>query len=195
MVRRALFLSMLVLLVVTVRLAPAFDAGDGSEPMDQYQEDFKRQNLGAALGVDPNTVERLLQIDQKYRAQKRQAVQNAKAAFQQLQRVMSQPKPPEQEVASILDNMMKLRTRKAGPGAEPAAGRKEPPDAGAAGPLHPRAHEHAPAGGQGGPAGAERPPGGAAAGQAGRTPGSAGLPARRRVLISEPGLGVNLWEN
>ena len=68
MVRRAFFLSMLVLLVVTVRLAPAFDAGDGSEPMDQYQEDFKRQNLGAALGVDPNTVERLLQIDHKYRA-------------------------------------------------------------------------------------------------------------------------------
>ncbi len=112
MVRRVLFLSILVLLVVTVRLAPAFDAGDGSEPMDQYQEDFKRQNLGAALGVDPNTVERLLQIDQKYKAEKRQAVQNAKAAFQQLQRVMSQPKPPEQEVASILDNMMKLRKEK-----------------------------------------------------------------------------------
>ena len=194
MVRRVLFLSMLVLLVVTVRLAPAFDAGDGSEPMDQYQEDFKRQNLGAALGVDPNTVERLLQIDQKYKAEKRQAMQNAKAAFQQLQRVMSQPKPPEQEVAAILDNMMKLRTRKADLGAEPAAGRKKHPDAGAAGPLHPRAHEHAPAGGQGGPAGAERPPGGAAAGQASRPPGSAGLPARRRVSIAEPALGFNLLE-
>ncbi len=112
MLRRCLFVSMLVLLVSTVRLASASDAGDGSEPMDQYQMDFKRQNLGPALGVDQNTVERLLQIDQKYRAEKRQAVQNAKAAFQQLQRVMSQPKPQEQEVASILDTMMKLRKEK-----------------------------------------------------------------------------------
>ena len=63
------------------RLAPAFDAGDGSEPMDQYQEDFKRQNLGAALGVDQNAVERLLQIDQKYKAEKRQAMLLGRANF------------------------------------------------------------------------------------------------------------------
>ena len=112
MLRHALIVSMLLLLIGAVRPGLAFEAGEPGDPMDQYQADFKRQNLGAALGVDQNTVERLLQIDQKYRAQKRQAMQNARGAFQQLQRVMSQPQPSEQEVAGILDNMMKLRMEK-----------------------------------------------------------------------------------
>jgi len=112
MLRHVLFLSMLLILIGTVQSGSAFDAGEPGEPMDQYQTDFKRQNLGAALGIDQNTVERLLQIDEKYRAQKRQAIQNAKGAFQQLRKVMSQPQPSEQEVAAILDNMMKLRQEK-----------------------------------------------------------------------------------
>ena len=112
MLRHVLFLAMLLILIGTVRSGSAFDAGEPGEPMDQYQTDFKRQNLGAALGIDQNTVERLLQIDEKYRAQKRQAIQNAKGAFQQLRKVMSQPQPSEQEVAAILDNMMKLRQEK-----------------------------------------------------------------------------------
>jgi Spy/CpxP family protein refolding chaperone len=112
MLRHVLFLSMLLILIGTARSGSAFDAGEPGEPMDQYQTDFKRQNLGAALGIDQNTVERLLQIDEKYRAQKRQAIQNAKGAFQQLRKVMSQPQPTEQEVAAILDNMMKLRQEK-----------------------------------------------------------------------------------
>jgi hypothetical protein len=112
MVRRILYVFLLLLLIGTVRPGAAFDAGDPGEPMDQYQMDFKRQNLGAALGIDHNTVERLLAIDQKYRAQKRQAIQNAKKSFQDLQRVMGQPQPGDQEVSSILDNMMRLRKEK-----------------------------------------------------------------------------------
>ena len=112
MLRPVLIVFLLLMLVGAVRPAAAFDPGEPGDPMDQYQVDFKRQNLGTALGIDQNTVERLLQIDQKYRAEKRQAVQNARGAFQQLQRVMSQPQPSEQEVAGILDNMMKLRQEK-----------------------------------------------------------------------------------
>jgi hypothetical protein len=112
MLRRVLLVSMLVLLMGGVRSGLAFDAGDPGEPMDQYQMDFKRQNLGNALGIDQAKVDRLLQIDQKYKSQKRQAIQDAKGAFQQLQRVMSQPNPPEQEVAAILDNIMRLRKQK-----------------------------------------------------------------------------------
>src|SRR3974377_877935 len=112
MLRQVLFLSILLVLIGTARAGSAFAAGGPGEPMDKTQPDLKRQKLGAAVGIDQNTVERLLQIDQKYRAQKRQAVQNAKGAFQQLQRVMSQPQPSEQEVAAILDNMMKLRKEK-----------------------------------------------------------------------------------
>jgi hypothetical protein len=113
MLRRVLLVSMLVLLIGGVaRSGLAFDPTEPGEPMDQYQMDFKRQNLGSALGIDPTRVERLLQIDQKYKLQKRQAIQNAKVAFQQLQQVMSQPNPPEREVAGILDNIMRLRKEK-----------------------------------------------------------------------------------
>jgi hypothetical protein len=112
MLRRVLLVSMLVLVIGGVRSGLAFDAGEPGEPMDQYQMDFKRQNLGTALGIDQTKVERLLQIDQKYKSQKRQAIHDAKAAFQQLQQVMSQPQPPEKEVAGILDNIMSLRKEK-----------------------------------------------------------------------------------
>ncbi len=112
MLRRVLLVSMLVFMVGVARPGLAFDTGEPGEPMDQYQMDFKRQNLGAALGIDQAKVERLLQIDQKYKSQKRQAIHDAKGAFQQLQRVMSQPQPSEQEVAAILDNIMRLRREK-----------------------------------------------------------------------------------
>ena len=112
MLRRVLLVSLLVLVVGGVRSGLAFDAGEHGEPMDQYQMDFKRQNLGTALGIDQAKVERLLQIDQKYRGQKRQAIHDAKAAFQQLQQVMSQPQPSEKEVAGILNTIMKLRQQK-----------------------------------------------------------------------------------
>jgi myosin heavy subunit len=112
MLHRVLVVSMLVLLIGGVRSGLAFDAGEPGEPMDQYQMNFKRQNLGTALGIDQTKVERLLQIDQKYKSQKRQAIHDAKAAFQQLQQVMGQSNPPENEVAVILDNIMRLRKQK-----------------------------------------------------------------------------------
>jgi hypothetical protein len=112
MLRRVLVVSMLVLLIGGVRVGLAFDAGEPGEPMDQYQMNYKRQNLGTALGIDQAKVERLLQVDQKYKSQKRQAIHDAKAAFQQLQQVMSQHNPPEREVATILDNIMRLRKQK-----------------------------------------------------------------------------------
>jgi hypothetical protein len=112
MLRFVLVLSMLLLAMGAAPWGLAFETGEPGDPMDQYQADYKRQHLGAALGVDQGTVERLLQIDQKYKAQKRRSIQDAKGAFQQLQRAMSQPQPSDQEVAAILDNMMRLRKDK-----------------------------------------------------------------------------------
>jgi hypothetical protein len=112
MLRRVLLVSMLVLVCGGVRSGLAFDSGEHGDPMDQYQMNFKRQNLGNALGIDQPKVERLLQIDQNYKSRKRQAIHDAKAAFQQLQQVMSQPNPPEEQVAAILDNIMRLRKLK-----------------------------------------------------------------------------------
>ena len=109
MLHRVLFVAMLLVLVGVPRPGVAFDASD---PMDQYQEDFKRKNLSSALDIDQTKVEHLLQIDEKYKSQKRQAILDAKEALQKLQRVMSQPQPSENEVAAILDKMINLRREK-----------------------------------------------------------------------------------
>jgi len=101
----------LMLLLSAPFSAAAFDH-DPSDPLDQYQMDYKRKHLSTSLGIDQAKVERLLRIDQKYKPLKRQTIRDAKAALQQLQHLMQQPHPPEQEVAAILDRMMKLRQEK-----------------------------------------------------------------------------------
>jgi myosin heavy subunit len=111
MLRFASFVALLLLLS-TPFSAAAFENHDPSDPLDQYQLDFKRKHLSSSLGIDQAKVERLLQIDQKYKPLKRQTIREAKAALRQLQQLMRQPQPPEQEVAAILDRMMKLRREK-----------------------------------------------------------------------------------
>ena len=109
MLRFVLFVAVLLLLAGVPRPGEAIDASD---PMDQYQVNFKRKNLGPALGIDQTKVERWLQLDHKYKSLKRQAIRDAKGALQQLHQVMRQPQPSEQEVSAILDRMMKLRQEK-----------------------------------------------------------------------------------
>lgn len=112
MLRRVFFLTALALVFALPGSGWAFEPGDPADPMGQYQIDFLRKNLGPALNIDQTKVDRLIQIEQKYKAQKRQAIQDARGALQQLQQMMSQPQPPEQDVAAILDKMMKLRQDK-----------------------------------------------------------------------------------
>ncbi len=99
----------LLLLLSTPFSAAAFDPRD---PLDQYQLDFKRKHLSSSLGLDQARVERLLQIDQKYKALKREKIREAKDSLRQLQQLMQRPNPPEQEVAALLDRMMQLRREK-----------------------------------------------------------------------------------
>jgi len=112
MPHRVLFVALLLLLAAAPRSAMAYDGTDPSDPVDQYQLEFKRKNLGPTLGIDQQKVEQLLQIDQKYKSLKRQATQDAKGAIRQLQQVMSQPHPSEAQVRAVLDNMMKVRRDK-----------------------------------------------------------------------------------
>lgn len=111
MLRFVFFAALLLLLAGVPRPAVAL-TGDPSDPIDQYQADFKRKSLGPALGIDQSKVERLLQIDKKYKSLKRQAIQDARMTLQKLNQVMRQPQPSEQEVRVILDNMMKIRREK-----------------------------------------------------------------------------------
>lgn len=112
MPRFALFLATLLLFSGAFWSAKALETNDFSDPMNQYQLEFKRKNLGSTLGLDQPTVERLLQIDQKYMSLKRQAAQDARVALQQLKQLMHQPQPSQKEVEAILDKMMKLRQEK-----------------------------------------------------------------------------------
>lgn len=75
------------------------------ETLNRFQEDAKRTRLGPALGVDQRKVDQLLLIDQKYKPLKEQARREAIAAFQQLQQVMRNPSPPEDQVRAILATM------------------------------------------------------------------------------------------
>lgn len=106
---RRLLLSMFVLFLLTVAILPVAAQFDNPDTMDRYQEDVKRQKLGPALGVDQRTVNQLLQIDHRYKPLKEQTKKEAITSFQQLQQVMRDPSPPENQVRSILSRMIKNR--------------------------------------------------------------------------------------
>jgi Spy/CpxP family protein refolding chaperone len=78
---------------------------------DRFQQ-IKRAQLGPALGVDQSTVERLLQIDQRYTPLRQKVDQEAKSDFHRLQQVMSQPSPSEAEVEAILNDIRKKMKEK-----------------------------------------------------------------------------------
>jgi Spy/CpxP family protein refolding chaperone len=71
--------------------------------------ELKRSQLGPALGVNQQTVDRLLAIDQRYRPMRHQLITTMKADFRRLEQLMNQPRPPEQEIKTILDNMKRNR--------------------------------------------------------------------------------------
>jgi hypothetical protein len=85
---------------------PSHDFGGGFQ--DRLME-VKRNQLGPALGVNQQTVNRLLAIDQRYKPMRQQLIMGMKTDFQRLQQIMSQPNPQEQEIMAVLDNMKRKR--------------------------------------------------------------------------------------
>jgi hypothetical protein len=106
---RHLVLSVCALLLLTGMAASASAQFGPPDSTDSYQESIKRQKLGPALGVDQGTVNRLLGIDHTYKPLKEQAKRDAIAAYRDLQQVMRDPSPPENQVRAILDRMIKNR--------------------------------------------------------------------------------------
>jgi len=70
---------------------------------------LKRKQLGPALGVDQQTVDKLLAIDQKYKPLRHQLIMGMKTDMRRLQQLMSQGSPPEPEVKAILSGMKHRR--------------------------------------------------------------------------------------
>ena len=88
--------------------AEAFKGGGGGGFQERFQQ-VKRTQMGPALGVNQQTVDRLLQIEQRYQPGRRQLIQTMKADYQRLQQAMSQPAPSEQEVRAIISDMKRKK--------------------------------------------------------------------------------------
>ena len=107
--RRILFLF-LGLTLAGASLAwgqPGGEPGGGG-----FQDRFlgvKRNQLGPALGVNQQTVDKLLAIDARYKPLRQQLVTGMKSDMQRLQQLMSQPSPPEQEIKPLLADMKRKR--------------------------------------------------------------------------------------
>jgi Spy/CpxP family protein refolding chaperone len=106
---------LLVLLVLTLggsswawaQPGPGHGFGEGRFH-DRFLE-VKRKQLGPALGVNQQTVDKLLAIDQQYKPLRHQLIMGMKTDMRRLQQLMSQGTPPEQEVKAILSGMKQRR--------------------------------------------------------------------------------------
>jgi Spy/CpxP family protein refolding chaperone len=85
---------------------PGKEFGGGFQ--DRFLE-VKRNQLGPALGVNQQTVDKLLAIDARYKPLRHQLVTGMKSDMQRLQQLMSQPSPPEREVKPLLAEMKRKR--------------------------------------------------------------------------------------
>jgi hypothetical protein len=80
----------------------------GGDFQDRFVE-VKRTQLGPALGVNQQTVDKLLAIDARYKPMRRQLVTGMKNDMHRLQQLMSQPSPREQEIKPLLADMKRKR--------------------------------------------------------------------------------------
>lgn len=86
--------------------------GNDKDIADAYHEKEstlmgQQAQLVKALGVNQQTVGRLIQIRQRYRPLRQQLITEAKNEFQRLEQVMRQRQPSNQEVKNILANIKK----------------------------------------------------------------------------------------
>lgn len=75
---------------------------------DRLQE-VKRSQLGPAVGVNQQIVDKLLEIDQRYKPERHQLIVEMLTERRRLEQTMSQPSPSEQEIKTILSNMKRRK--------------------------------------------------------------------------------------
>ena len=79
-------------------------SGRGGGFQAQFQE-IKRTQMGPALGVNQQTVDQLLQIEQRYKPVRQQLIRDSMAEYRRLEQVMNQPSPAEPEIRAILTDI------------------------------------------------------------------------------------------
>jgi Spy/CpxP family protein refolding chaperone len=100
-----LYLFGLMLAGMTVGTWTWAQPGGGPGRFEDKFQEVKRSQMGPALGVDQHTVDKLIQIDQRYQPQRHKLIQESKSEFMRLRQVMEKPNPSEPEVKTILTNM------------------------------------------------------------------------------------------
>lgn len=70
----------------------------------RFQE-IKRTQMGPAVGVNQQTVDQLLQVEQRYKPLRQQLIKESIGEYRRLQQVMTQPSPSDQEVKGLLSNI------------------------------------------------------------------------------------------
>lgn len=93
---------LLSILGLSLGLAAAAWAYDGAEAFQDQLLTIKRSQLGPVLGVDQRTVDQLLLIEQRYRVLKQQNNRDAMNAMRQLQQLMQNPRPREEDVRAVM---------------------------------------------------------------------------------------------
>ena len=109
MFRRILFVFLgLTLAGASLAWGQAGGELGGGGFQDRFLE-AKRNQLGPALGVNQQTVDKLLAIDARYKQLRQQLVAGMENDVQRLQQLMSQPSPPEQEIMALLAEEAKTK--------------------------------------------------------------------------------------
>jgi hypothetical protein len=107
--RRILFVFLgLTLAGASLAWGQAGQEFGGGGFQDRFLE-VKRTQLGPVLGVNQQTVDKLLAIDARYKPARHQLVSGMKSDMQRLQQLMGQTSPPEQEIKSLLAEMKRKR--------------------------------------------------------------------------------------
>jgi Spy/CpxP family protein refolding chaperone len=107
------FLGLILAITASATLAAAQppNGGRGGGFQEQFYQ-VKRKQLGPELGVSQQVVDQLLQIEQRYQAQRQRLFRESRADFQNLLQTLSQPAPSEQNVKAILDNIKRKQQEK-----------------------------------------------------------------------------------
>ncbi|MBM4295747.1 MAG: hypothetical protein FJ126_12705 [Deltaproteobacteria bacterium] len=100
---------LLGILGLSLALAATAWAFNGDEAFQTQLQGIKRSQLGPALGADQRTVDQLLAIEQRYGAMKQQLTREAVEASRQLQQVMQNPQPREEDVRTLLETMVQKK--------------------------------------------------------------------------------------
>jgi Spy/CpxP family protein refolding chaperone len=83
---------------------PTQAGGDRGGFQARFQE-IKRTQMGPALGVSQQTVDQLLQIEQRYKPVRQQLIRDSMVEYRRLEQVMDRPAPSDQEVRAILTSI------------------------------------------------------------------------------------------